>query len=297
MYQLGKEGFLITGIGQREFKREHSRLIFNGKSKYFSIEELQISDDYFVRSEVSTEESFKIGGIPLRNPESGNKTKFTVTKVGLYEISSTMEEWARRHTESITGLRDSKTLTKENLLNQFHSDMEWVNDDTGIISLALTDMASVGQSRYYNSLVLFTDDIRLTRRMSEQLKLLVVRKPPRTLLRLYPGKVWNSRDKLKIKDLDWGHEDLNDIDPSFVLGIYVDSGSLMAEACKYVTEESIVWKRRLIRAGSINGHRYADYSYSRIERPKSLVTYPRGQKKPYSLRKIPRENTRRSLQL
>jgi hypothetical protein len=141
-------------------------LASGGKFENFSLEDLTITEDLHSREEVSEEQTFKVGNLVL-HPILGNQIRRveTTTRVGLFEINQSMEQWAdnlyRRLLEHrVPGI----PLRRDVVLTEVMKDPEWVNDDTGLIELCLRLTQSLHQRSA--RVVLVTMDKRLANQMS-----------------------------------------------------------------------------------------------------------------------------------
>jgi len=177
---LGNEAFVMITTGQREFTLQHAQWICaGGKSAVYSILDLTTSEDMYVREEVSSEETFKVPGIPL-SPMIGPKVRREMTraKVGLYQINSTMEEWAEDLCTRLRTRRDegNAPVPRDTLIEEFAKDPEWVNDDSLLIREAIK-MTERGMN-ITHSILLVSSDRRLTNQMAQQANVNVYRLDP-----------------------------------------------------------------------------------------------------------------------
>jgi len=147
---LIKEGFLSVGCGVTAFTKWDAKWLFSGgKGETFTIENLTTTEDMFIRSEVSTEESFKVGGIPLQFTTHGKtRVEETTCRVGLYQINSDMLSWSDR---TLANLRERRSMTNSilrpsDLIDVFKEDLEWVNDDTMLVAQCLRDTEELPNS-------------------------------------------------------------------------------------------------------------------------------------------------------
>jgi len=216
------------------------------------------------RSDVSEEQTFKVGGLILR-PGVGNKIRRTVTttKVGLYEINTSMEEWADDLFARISAHRDgSKPVSRDTVLTEIMKDPEWVNDDTGLIELCLRDTQTLHQRSA--RVVLVSADRRLANQMSNTCNVQVDRLPP-------PSYIVAMKDAGldPIKDRDQALTLLRERLPARerndpVRRIYVDTGSVAAFLTNMVETQpglpSTLRRREVISAG-VNelNHRQSKY--------------------------------------
>jgi len=83
---MGSDNFYTLTVGKRDFTRDDALWVYiNGQGENYSLNDVSLSEDIFVREEVSVEETYKVGGIPLRPYfQCGEKLRPTRIKVGLY---------------------------------------------------------------------------------------------------------------------------------------------------------------------------------------------------------------------
>jgi len=224
---LIRMGFHSVTSGVTRFTRwDGEWLFFGGKSEHFSIEDLASSEDLFVRTEVSEEESLKVGGLILR-PITGRglRTVETTSRVGLYQIGPGMSEWAADLRQRLVARRDSvgRTLYPGEAHEEFWQNPEWVNDDTSLIAKCLHDTQwSHARDRW---VVLVSNDKRLANQMANTCNVRVGCLSPREyalcLRRLHLAVQGKPPAREVIHSLMEGSGN----PPSHV---YVDSGSLAA---------------------------------------------------------------------
>jgi hypothetical protein len=165
--------------GAPEFTYYDAQWLASGaKFENFSIEDLTITEDLHSREEVSEEQTFKVGGLVLR-PILGDYIRRieTSTKVGLYEINQSMEQWADNLYRRLLSHRvEGKPLRREDILTEVMVDPEWVNDDTGLIELCLQRTPTLHQRSA--RVVLVSMDKRLANQMSNTCNVQVERLHP-----------------------------------------------------------------------------------------------------------------------
>jgi len=269
---LGDDAFRVLTTGEREFLPQHAEWIYRGgKSETYSILDLTTSEDMFVRSEVSSEETLKVPGIRLR-PIVGNTIKPTTTKakVGLYQINSSMEEWAENLTDRLISARDlyHKPVSPSLLLEEFRKDPEWVNDDSLLIRQAIVEC---GEGNVRNqSALLVSRDRRLANQMSNQANL--------NVYRLDPDKYVSICWKLSIDPVSLQRKEVHKLLPylSFRRGterplVFIDTGSLASEMSNLAsTDDGTLVRRNLIECTNTNGERVTKYTLFKTEEPVRL---------------------------
>jgi len=224
---LGSDEHITLTSGAPEFALYDAQwLASGGKYENFSIEDLTITEDLHSREDVSEEQTFKVGGLTLR-PILGDKIRSirTSTKVGLYEINQSMEEWSESLFRRILSHRDGqKPVSRDDVLSEIMRDPEWVNDDTGLIELCLRDTRDLHQRSA--RVVLVSMDNRLANQMSNTCNVQVERLHPLSyIMRM------RALDKDPINDRDLALSLLSELVPSRersdpVRQIYVDTGSV-----------------------------------------------------------------------
>nr|UYL94519.1 MAG: hypothetical protein [Leptosphaeria biglobosa narnavirus 3] len=244
---MGSENFLTVTTGERDFTRADAEWVYmNGQGENFSLRDVSLSEDMFVRSEVSAEETFKVEGIPLRPYFSdGPRLRTTKTKVGLYQISSTMEEWAEDLLSRLIAERDVKhrPLRPEEIAPIFLANPEWVNDDTGLIGLCHTQTSN---ANIRQTVTLVSSDRKLANKMANTCNVEVIRLDPQQFVAQAASR---------------GIPISHDTDTSFLkeVGVltefvYVDTGSVSASAVNMAEEEGVIYTRT-VRTSEWRGDR------------------------------------------
>lgn len=272
---LFKEGWKPCVTGAGEFSTEHARwLSQGGKGEYLSLFDIPLTQDMYLREEVSIDETLKVGGIVLEVAgSSGWKTQTTVSKVGLYEISKTMEEWCDDKIDKLILKREEKEgkpLIREDLLPIFLENREWVNDDSLLIEKAIVDTESFNREA---QVVLVSEDKRLANQMSRQANCTVVLVDPSCLPKVFPSKVWNSEISFTTKEM-YEKYPTNKVKSRMLrepVSVYIDTGSLHAVLSKLTEQDGPAGERRfyrriLIESGYINGtgRRYEKFKKENI---------------------------------
>jgi hypothetical protein len=254
---MGSENFHTVTTGERDFTRQDAEWVYlNGQGENYSLHDVSLSEDIFVRDEVSVEETFKVEGIPLRPYFFGGpKLRFTKTKVGLYQISSTMEEWAEDLVLRLTTERGrlGRPLKPREVAPIFMENPEWVNDDTGLIGKCHSDTAN---SRANQQVALISGDRKLANKMAETCNVSVMRIDPREFVRLA-----TTLDRSIRQGMDLGFLRNHGIRQEFV---YMDTGSVSAAAQPLEEEEGVVYTRQVRDSGWSHGHRYSQVTLTRL---------------------------------
>jgi len=259
---LGNDAFTVISSGQREFTLDHAQWICNGgKSATYSILDLTTSEDIYVREEVSAEESFKVPRIPL-NPMVGDRlrTELTRAKVGLYQINSTMEEWAEDLCQRLISRREElkAPVPRDVLIQEFSKDPEWVNDDSLLIRKAIS--LTEGGMNISHSVLLVSKDHRLANQMAQQANVNVYRLDPLTFVQIcreseidpqsFPIEGWDLlSSRIEVKKRDKPH-------------VLVDTGSLASSMSRLDEDDegNLVTRSLLECYISDEGRRVSKYS-------------------------------------
>jgi len=262
---MGSDAFYTITMGRRDFTRSDAEWVYlNGQGENYSLRDVTLSEDIFVREEVSVEETFKVGGIPLRPYfSSGAKLRPTRTKVGLYQINQSMEEWSENLLERLILERNrlGRPLHPSEMGPICDEDREWVNDDSGLIAQAQR-LTSGTKSSYRIGLI--SADKRLANQMAETTNSVVVRLHPQEFARLAFLK---------------GIEISSGTNPNFIneFGnlnldtILMDSGSVSAHAVSMSEEDGVLYRRTVLETGWSEGTRYSKISLTKLPKTR-LVT-------------------------
>jgi hypothetical protein len=223
--------------GRRTFSKEDALWIASGgRVSTLTIDDISFGEDMYVRSEVSTEETLKVGGIHLNPFIFGvQKPIKTTTRVGMYQINQTMYDWADSLMGRLSNVRPlGQPVPLELLEREFERDPEWVNDDTGIINRAIRDSRDGGGLL---SAFLVSNDRRLANQMAQSANLHVVLVPPDLVIRMWPRVVWDSTSRINTRDLDSRLININRKIPP-PTRTYIDTGSVLAVATRYEPGET-----------------------------------------------------------
>jgi hypothetical protein len=229
--QLFNEGWRPCVNGQTEFTMEHAIWLDKGaRGEYMALFDIPCTADMYVRSEVSIEESLKVGGILLTASGSKPLTQKTITKVGLYEISQTMEEWCDEKMSQLTTIRNEmgRPLIRSEVLSIACKNREWINDDNALTEQCIEDTKHASRS---TQVCLISSDKSLANKMSRQANVKVVLVEPTSLLKIFPEKRWSCTTSLTADEVYNAYptntkESKHLIRPMYV---YIDSGSLCGQ--------------------------------------------------------------------
>jgi hypothetical protein len=271
--KLFQEGWTPCVTGQTEFNIEHARWLSKGaKSETLSIFDIPTTSDMYVRSEVSIDDSLKVGGINLLVPgQSKWLNQRTVAKVGLYEITSTMEEWCDEKMRRLILAREEvkRPLARYEILPIFQEDREWINDDTTLIASVIESTKDLSRGA---QVALVSKDKRLANQMCRQAGVTVILIDPTCLPRVYPAKTWNSNTTLSRKEVFEAYPD------SFKksgklrepVEVCIDTGSLMSALSGMTTETDVRGVKRFytlkpVASGHMDGgKRWEEYTKTTI---------------------------------
>jgi hypothetical protein len=272
---LGSDKHITLTSGAPEFTYYDAQwLASGGKYENYSIEDLTITEDLHSREDVSEEQTFKVGGLTLR-PIIGNQIKMmrTTTKVGLYEINTSMAEWSENLFRRLCSHRvEGAPLSRDVVLTEIMKDPEWVNDDTGLIELCLRLTSSLHQRSA--RVVLVSLDKRLANQMSNTCNVQVERLHPISyIMKMREAGLDPVNDRDTALSLLGGQVPARERnDP--VREVFVDTGSV-AHVLSNLEEHSSsvnssVMKREHLSSGvSESGHRQTKYVLREI--PKSIL--------------------------
>jgi hypothetical protein len=236
-----KNNFKMCVYGQPEFTKEHAVwLSKGGKGEYLTLNDLTLSEDIFLRKEVSGDESMKVSGIRLNvMGKKGFLTQTTVAQIGMYQINEGMRAWADRLEADLENF-DTRPIPRAEVLNLFFENREWVNDDTLLIGKCTSDCKGTDK----NSLVaLISQDKRLANQMARTANLKVMLVDPISAFEVLQIQNWNANTKIdswqlynKILVQDRVERKL-----PRPLTVYCDTGSIMACLSKIeATQRSFV---------------------------------------------------------
>jgi hypothetical protein len=277
-------GFDYSTFGQKGFTPNLAEWVSrDGQVNNFSIKDVRIQEDIFSRDEVSTDALLKVPGIPLDNISFGRmRSTETVAKVGLYKISTTMEDWAKEKLRLIKEARDLKgsPLSPFDAPEIFTEDLEWVNDDDGLVNKVLVAMEkSPGPAHSDHAIYLISADIKLAIRIKKTTLKPVVLIDPGEFIEMHPDR-----------DIDWASytPDLSYFQesvfyhtpywrPPFI--ILMDRGSILSACTGRVAIDSYIAKRTNYRYGrSVDGTRFESFhmKYSRRTHMKYKFFTPDG---------------------
>jgi len=227
---MGSAAFRTITEGRRTFTRSDAEWVYyNGQGETYSLNDISLSEDIFLRDEVSSEETFKVGGIILRPQErEGPVTRVTRIKVGLYEINSTMEQWAEGLTDRLREARDKvgRPLKPYEVEPIFDLDPEWVNDDTSLVGRCIREHRTASGRVY--AVLLVSSDRRLANQMAQQANLSVYRIASRDYISACLRRGRSPQEGLSLTEV------LGIIRPQKPKPdkLYVDTGSLAAYAVR-----------------------------------------------------------------
>lgn len=174
-HMTGNVSYLVSHSGERIFSRKHASFLHSGhKELVAAMYCFPRSEDVYVKEEVSMDLLMKVPGIPITNSKT-LKIRDTVARAGLWEISSTMYEWALNKFNEL--LQAPRPINPLKLREICLRDREWVNDDTLILSHVLSL-----EVENHESIGLISQDERLARRIARQCTVRVLRIPPEIFL-------------------------------------------------------------------------------------------------------------------
>jgi hypothetical protein len=258
------QGWKPIQSGTTAFSLLDARWIFDGcRSETYNVEDLTKSETMFVRDEVSVEESFKVKDIPLLPiTRRGILAQRTVSKVGLYQINNSMLEWCNDLVTRLKSVRDEYgRILPNDLLREFNSNREWVNDDTGIIAQAIADY---GVRNHSAIAILVSSDRRLMNQLANQANIRVLRVDPKSFVLHRPKETYSSDTVWTVAEVAPLFGYLSDR-VAKESKIYIDYGSLAASVANLETDVDSHGRRKIyLRAVG---------SYTRPDEGKRTITY------------------------
>jgi hypothetical protein len=240
-----------------------------GKGRFLTINDLRTSEDMYILSEISLEETFKIGGIPLSIPHSTGVVRVnTKTRIGLYEISQSQEEWADNVVQNLLSSSEViRPLNRNTVIDIFKENLDWVNDDSMIIHQSIID--NEGKPKESTFVILISTDKRLAKQIARASNQHVLCYNPSDIVERLYREVWSSESKISIQEIisidpTIGRSNWETNPPS----IYIDTGSLMAASVKYSRLQSragigTLFRRELLGVTYVS-HRTARYLETEI---------------------------------
>jgi hypothetical protein len=254
---MGSSAFYQCTTGKRDFTRSDAEWVYlNGQGENYSLHDVSLSEDTFVRAEVSSEETFKVAGIRLRPYFSGGEQiRPTKIKVGLYQINSTQEEWSEDLLERLKSERDrlGRPLTSQEMGPICDKDPEWVNDDSGLIARCHRDVSGT-KARY--SVCLVSGDRRLANKMAETCNVTVIRIHPKQVLPML-----HKRGETPSASTDVSFLKDHGVSCDYY---YVDTGSLSAASVEVVEEDGDLYHRVLLDTGWQDGSRFSKVTLTKV---------------------------------
>jgi hypothetical protein len=255
---MGSDAFYTLTVGRRDITRSDAEWVYlNGQGENYSLRDVTLSEDIFVRDEVSLEETFKVAGIPLRPFfSSGAKLRPTKVKVGLYQINQSMEEWSEDLLTRLKCARDrlGRPLRPHEVGPIFDEDREWVNDDTGLIDQCHR-LASGTKASYRVALV--SADKRLANQMAETCNVTVIRIHPQEFVRVAHSKGIELHSKTDPNFIN----EFGDLNCDHIL---MDTGSISAAAVRLTEEDGILYNRTVLETGWSDNTRFSKVTLTKV---------------------------------
>jgi hypothetical protein len=243
------EGWDFSRSGMTEFTQSHATWIMNGcKGDVFNATELPFTNRIYLREEVSVDESFRVGKIPL-NFQYGTKRpriENTTTEIGLYQISDNMLEWCNKKAEALKearALTAEKGISRERLRLIYGTNREWVSDDTQILS----EISSKTLHNTSSKISIVTTDLKLCKRAMDLTGGIVYRVDPQSLLPFVPQPINADREE-EIKYLV-NEFFANQVPMIKLTNIFLDWGSLSSHAMQYTKSMNSVVHKTVVRTG------------------------------------------------
>jgi hypothetical protein len=195
--------FVTSRAGRLKFSMEDAVWLWRGgQGKTCSISDITHGEDVFAREDIADPGTFKVPGIQLEFLLGQGKPRIetTVKRYGLYEISSTMYEWAQQKYAQLIDLADvQKPIRRDLLSHVFTKDLEWVSDDSALMQQA-ADFVRNHETKN-RTIYAVTGDQKLAKRIRDITSMDVVAINPIQLIVTLGLDFINSKTELSYKDL------------------------------------------------------------------------------------------------
>lgn len=235
---LKEHDFFKVPYGVKDLDHDLVQWLFNDVTgEILTIDDTYLPEKYYLREEVIGDHCLKIEGIPLA-PELSNKIAYfqTTTRVGLWQISGDMKEWATKVANSLKQRRDTlgRPLSFHDLAEIYNSDREWVSDDTGLVAYALDKVQRKGSLTF----IIVSLDRRLCGQLAKTCNCYVMRIRPQDVYSVFPETISSSNPSLSSDEVEEKFPDgvyiptRGGIDPE----VLFDLGSMQAIAAKMSQE-------------------------------------------------------------
>jgi len=219
----------------------HANWLSKGaRGNTLNIFDIPSTSDMYVKSEVSIEESLKVGGIQLKVQGKSNWIpQRTITKVGLYEITDTMEQWCDDKLNALIALRNDKgkPLIRSEILPVFTENKEWINDDSLLIAECIERTKDLGRE---SIVALVSTDKRLANQMSRQANIKIILVDPLSLVKAFPERTWCSTSSLTKDELFGAYPKKHRYGAKKPIFVLIDSGSLASSLANIEKEVDIL---------------------------------------------------------
>lgn len=231
---LNPDDFITMVGGVRELDLGLCRwIVRGGKGEVLTIYDFYSPDDMYVTDEVSSENTLKIPGVTVRPLVAlqSAREQTTITKLGLWQISESQEQWADNLVDQLIAARSffGGPIPRRPLLDLYMRNREWVSDDSLIIEEASRAVADQGPQL----LMLVSKDIRLGNQLAASTGCPVLRFKPQSIVQLGLREVYNSSTKFDVNELERIIPRGYDLPPGKRLSVYTDTGSLESAACNF----------------------------------------------------------------
>jgi hypothetical protein len=236
--------------------------------------DLITSNNYYLAEDLPDPANFKVSGIDLLIQDSEKlRLSTTTTKVGLYQISGKQLDWVHSTVDQLKARRDQlkSPLQPCDATPILLSNLEWVNDDTGLITLSIRFVVE-GECGPSSTICLVSDDVKLAKTISQETRLGVILLRAETMA--YFALESGTFDPEKTPSWKEISKVVEDLAPEIrePVKIFFDTGSIMAQLAKMQIETcGISGSQKLyeIQTCSIsnNGPSGRLWSYKRRHRP------------------------------
>jgi rRNA-processing protein FCF1 len=279
---LYTEGWKQVFEGQREFTYKHARWIQRGsRGEYLTLMDIPSAEDMYFRSEVSKEETLRVEGLFIA-PRINKPGVYTEARVGLWEISKSMEQWAHDIYIQLLTKRDElkRPLDRSEILEIYTVDREWINDDSLVIEM-IKD-ATRHRIVSTSDIILVSSDEKLAKRAARTCNVRVLVCEPRKLYMHFSHLKWNSTTEVTPQEIYkiLEEEQKGAWNIQVPVLVIIDTGSMHSELSTlskkerkkilHTTHYDIV-ERQVVRYGvNQDGRRYTTYEERVVSKEKRM---------------------------
>jgi hypothetical protein len=179
-----------------------------------------------------------VAGINL-NVEGSRKYLPQTTKatVGLYQINSTMQEWAKSICTELVSYEGERPLPTSYVTDLYSKNREWVQDDTLLIEKAIQATYAYSQDV---EVALISKDKRLANQMMKSCNCRVILITPLSAYETFRDRGWNSTTEITPLELYRSYDIANRMTDGLTVPkcVLIDTGSVLSELHNKEFEEN-----------------------------------------------------------